>query len=118
MANSAPSGSDQEPAGRLSGAYCRATDKFLRDAGLDPDDVDAVMNLLAPYKEVEAEDGGPGYRASVQWPGSQDALRRRQIAQDALLPVHLRRWPTPAMTSRQQAAYEARFPGAAEIKVL
>jgi hypothetical protein len=37
---------------------------------------------------------------------------------DRQLPPHLRRWPARSMTARQQASYEARFPGINKIKVL
>ncbi len=63
----------------LSGPYLRATDKFLRDNGVDPDAVEKVMQLLAGFAEPEgeaAEDGGPDYARRFSGRAAQDALRR------------------------------------------
>lgn len=104
----------------LNGPYLRATDKYLRDNGVDPDAVEQVMELLSGFAEPEpeaAEDVGTvGTRGTFSGFG-QDALRRR-MAQDALLPPHQRHWPSPAMSTRQRASYEARFPGVDKIKVI
>jgi hypothetical protein len=43
--------------GRLSQAYCDATEKFLGDNGVDPDDVAGIIKTLSQYiEEAPAED--------------------------------------------------------------
>lgn len=108
--------SDQERG--LSGPYLRATYQYLTDHGLTEEDVAAVSEILGKYAEEEAEDAGTtGTRGTFAGYVAQDA-RRRRIAQDAALPAHLRRDPTPAMSTRQAASYAERFPGADKIKVV
>lgn len=98
----------------LNGPYLRATDKFLRDNGVDPDTCEQVMQLLSGFAEPEAEAaedvGTVGTRGTFKGFG-QDAQKTlfRQIAMDRLLPPELRRWPTPPMSARQKARFDQRF---------
>jgi hypothetical protein len=41
----------RDQGGKLSQPYCDATEKFLGDNGVDPDDVEAVMGILGKYIE-------------------------------------------------------------------
>lgn len=105
-------GRDQEePAGRLSGEYCRATRAFLASNGVDPSDIDAVMAVLDRYTGAEAEEPVEPHVGLI---GS-DA--RRRLAQDWMLPPELRRYRPAPMTARQQAAFDERFPHASRIGI-
>ena len=60
-----------DPTGRLSGEYLRATAQFLRDAGLDPDEL--VMEVPGARREgawISSEAGAaPPIPRIGPWPG-------------------------------------------------
>jgi hypothetical protein len=116
---------DQEPnnGGRLSRQYCDATQKFLGDNGLDPDDVSTVMEVLNRYRD-EAEDqaanerhgllpgpvhGGTGWRGDPAPGGAQD-----RYAYDS----YGNRRPRVVFSQRENDAFAKRFPELAHIRVL
>jgi len=113
-------GRDQEEpqTGRrgLSGAYVRATSKFLADAGVEPQDIDAVVEILAQYATNDEENGETADQRRGLMPhlaGAADAARSR-LAYDAY--GNLRPRPRP-MSERQKADFEKRFPGVSRIGV-
>lgn len=116
--------------GKLGGAYCRATDQYLRESGLDPKDVETVMEVLGRYQD-DGEDQDPTIaiggtrgqvgRGQVEPGGSQDAMRQAaDAAAQALLRSSRSLAADAKMTQRDREGrgFAGRFPDAAKIKVI
>jgi len=115
-------GRDQEgepPGSRrgLSREYLNATSKFLAEAGLDPNEIDSVVEILAARVTDNGQEGGgtSDQRRGLMphLAGAADAARR--LAFDAY--GNRRQRPRP-MSTRQRERFEQRFPGASRIKVI
>jgi hypothetical protein len=114
---------DQQ-SGKLDGAYCRATDQFLRDNGLPDEDVEAISQILAKYAEEPAEDENLEMREDprVRVGGTRGTVGAsdRRMALDTLdLYGRPRSLPaTPMLPGGDDRGFTERFPDAAKIRTL
>lgn len=119
-----------ENGGKLDGSYVRATRGYLADAGVDPDDIGRIMEILGRYANEDETDptipvgGARGTvgGGQVEPGGSQDQAMRQ--AADAALQALLRSTRSMAADAaitrrdRERGGFAGRFPDAARIKVL
>jgi len=103
---------DQGP-DRLSAEYVRATNDFLVAAGVAPQDVDQINEILGAYVDTAEEQATSQTRAAVQWPAGE--AQDRAYAYDAF---GNRRPRLRSMNERERDSFAERFPGAAKIKVM
>ena len=88
-----------------------ATSKFLQEAGLSPNEIDQIVEIMAGYvTEGGEENNQTGDQRRGLLPhitGAADAAQRR-LAYDSYGNPRPRRQP---MSTRQRADLERRFPG-------
>jgi hypothetical protein len=111
--------------GRLSQVYCDATEKFLGDNGVDPDDVAGIMKVLSRYiEEPAAEDEenlemADPKRVPVGPPrGPVGSAQDRRFALDELdqFGQPRRNLATPMPLGGGDKGFAERFPDAARIR--
>jgi hypothetical protein len=131
---------DQEPTTRsssLSPQYCDATRKYLGDNGVDPSDVERIMEVLSRYQAAaNGEDAEtlPTTLGTLSRTSRSDAYPSGQLPGGAPAPggaqdnMHTKPWafdsygnlrqPPPSMTVRQRDDFNKRFPQARHIRTL
>jgi hypothetical protein len=122
-------GRDQEApqtrTGKINGPYLRATSEYLKNAGVDAEIINQIMEMLNEFAEpengngdqenptrAEMEEGRAGLMPLLAR-GAQDSARRKLAYDyDSYGNKRPRRQP---MSSRQKADLERRFPGISRI---